>query len=232
MKALRLSLLAAVGAFALGGAAHAEDAAPFKLSFNIGASSDYVFRGVSQTDENPQVFGGVDAAIGSIGYAGAWLSNVDFNNGTSMEYDLYAGIKPVAGPVTFDLGVIRYGYTNQPSGPDETYWEGKVAASVPAGPATLGLAVYHSPEFFGETGKATYVEVNAAGAIPNSKFSLSGALGRQYVEGPADYTTWNLGVGYALTDHLGLDLRYWDTDEHSFGSIYDSRVVLSLKATF
>ena len=38
--------------------------------------TDYVFRGVSQTDENPEIFGGVDATIGSIGYAGVWLSNV------------------------------------------------------------------------------------------------------------------------------------------------------------
>src|SRR5689334_18881530 len=98
MKALKLSLLAAMGALALGGAAHAEDAAPFKLSFNLGASTDYVFRGISQTDENPQVFGGADATIGSIGYAGTWLSNVDFNNGTSMEYDIYGGIKPTLGP--------------------------------------------------------------------------------------------------------------------------------------
>lgn len=232
MKALRLSLLAAVGALALGGAAHAEDAGPFKLTFNIGASTDYVFRGISQTDENPQVFGGVDATIGSIGYVGAWTSNVDFNNKTSAEFDLYGGIKPTVGPVALDLGVIYYGYANQPDGPHEDYWEGKIAASVPAGPATLGAAVYYSPEFFGETGEATYVEVNAAGAIPNTKFSLSGAIGRQYVVGPADYTTWNVGVGYALTDHIGFDLRYWDTDEHGFGDIYKSRVVFGIKASF
>jgi len=38
--------------------------------------------------------------------------------------------------------------------------------------------------------------------------------------------------GFALTDHIGFDLRYWDTDEHHFGSIYDSRVVIGVKATF
>lgn len=39
-------------------------------------------------------------------------------------------------------------------------------------------------------------------------------------------------MGYALTDHLGLDLRYHDTDKHSFGDIYGSRAVVSLKAAF
>jgi uncharacterized protein (TIGR02001 family) len=233
MNTLKLSLLGAVGAVALGGAAQAQETeSPFKLSFNVGAASDYVFRGVSQTDEDPQVFGGVDATIGSIGYAGVWASNVDFGNGTDAEIDVYGGVKPTLGPVALDVGVVYYGYVNSPSGADQAYWEGKVAASVPAGPATLGAVVYYSPEFFGETGKATYYEVNGAVAIPNTKFSVSGALGHQQVEGPADYTTWNVGAGFALNDHIGLDLRYWDTDEHGFGNIYDSRVVIGIKATF
>src|SRR5687768_5710188 len=134
MKSYRLPLVAALGALAMGTAAHAQDERPVSLSFNVGAATEYVFRGVSQTDENPQIFGGVDATLGSIGYAGIWVSNVDFNNGTDLEYDIYGGIKPVVGPVTLDVGVIYYGYTNQPDGPNEDYWEGKLAASVPAGP--------------------------------------------------------------------------------------------------
>jgi uncharacterized protein (TIGR02001 family) len=233
MKALKLSLLAAVATLAMSGAAHAQDdGGPVKLTFNIGANTDYVFRGISQTDEDPSLFGGVDATLGSIGYAGVWVSNVDFGNGTDLEYDLYAGVKPVVGALTLDLGVIYYGYTDQPKGSHEDYWEIKAAASAPIGPATVGAAVFHSPEFFGKTGKATYYEINAGVPIPNSKFSVSGALGRQQVEGPADYTTWNAGVSFALTDHLGFDLRYWDTDEHGFGKIFDSRVVLGVKATF
>ncbi|WP_293353577.1 TorF family putative porin [Phenylobacterium sp.] len=211
--------------------ASAEEAAGPSFAFNIGANTDYVFRGISQTDEDPSVFGGVDATLG-LGYAGVWVSNVDFGNGTDVEFDLYAGVKPSVGPVTFDLGVIYYGYTDQPSGSNEDYWEGKVAASVPAGPATLGAAVYYSPEFFGKTGDAWYYEVNAALPIPNTKFSVSGALGHQAVDIGPGYTTWNAGVGYALTDHIGLDVRYWDTAKDKFGDISSSRVVGGLKVVF
>ena len=232
MKALKLSLLAAAATLAIGGAARAQDAPPFKLSFNVGANSDYVFRGISQTDSDPSVFGGVDATIGSIGYAGVWISNVDFNNGTNAEVDVYGGIKPVLGAVTFDLGAIYYGYIDQPSGSHEDYWEFKAAASVPAGPATLGAAVYYSPEFFGKVGHATYYEVNAALPIPNSKFSVSGAVGHQQLDVPGDYTTWNFGIGFALNDHIGFDLRYWDTDDDLLGSLSDSRAVIGVKATF
>jgi uncharacterized protein (TIGR02001 family) len=229
MNALRLFLCTAAASAAFAGSALAQDDGP-SIAFNIGANTDYVFRGVSQTNEGGSLFGGADLTIGKA-YGGVWLSNVDFGNSTKAEYDIYAGFKPQAGPIALDLGVIYYGYTSKPAGPDEAYWEAKVAGSIPVGKATLGAAVYYSPEFFLESGEATYYEVN--GSMPvNDNISVSGALGHQSVVGPADYTTWNLGVGYAFTPKFGLDLRYIDTSEHSFGKIYDGRVVLGVKATF
>jgi len=233
MKMIKLSLAAAAGVLALSSAAHAaDDENPVKLAFNIGAQTDYVFRGISQTDEDPSVFGGIDATIAKIGYAGTWLSNVDFLNGTDFEYDLYAGVRPTLGPVAMDFGVIRYGYAGSPKGSHQNYWEGKVAGSVPVGPATLGAAVYYSPEFFGKTGDAWYYELNAAVNIPNTKFSVSGAVGHQSVDIGPSYTTWNAGVGFALTDHIGFDVRYWDTAKDKFGSISKARVVGAVKLTF
>ena len=162
MKALKLSLLAAVATFALAGAARADDAPkPLAFVFNVGAQTDYEFRGVSQTDNSAGLFGGADVTIEGIGYLGTWLSNVDFLNGTKMEYDIYGGIKPVVGPVTVDIGFVRYGYTNQPKGPQEDYTEWKVAPSMAVGPATVGLAYFYSDNFFGETGTAVYYEINA-----------------------------------------------------------------------
>ncbi len=64
------------------------------------------------------------------------------------------------------------------------------------------------------------------------KLSFSGALGRQAYDGPGDYTTWNAGATWAFMPRLAADLRYHDTSEHGFGQLYDSRAVLSLKATF
>ena len=228
MQTLKILLAAGVATFALAGTALAEDSPT--VAFNVGVASDYVFRGVSQTDEGGQVFAGADAALGKA-YAGVWLSNVDFNNGTTLEYDLYAGYKPQLGPVALDVGIIYYGYGNKPSGGDEAYWEGKIAGSVPVGKGTIGAAVFYSPEFPFKTGEATYYELNASTPLTD-KWSVSGAIGHQSVVGPSDYNTWNLGVGYALTSKIGVDLRYWDTSEHGFGSIYDSRAAISIKATF
>ena len=233
MNVFKTTLLAASATIAMGGAALAQEStSPFDFSFNAGAASDYVFRGVSQTDENPQVFAGVDTTLWGVGYAGAWISNVDFNNDTDAEYDLYVGVKPTVGPFNLDLGVVYYGYINSPSGaPDQDYVEFKAAGSAPVGTGTVGAAVYYSDDFFGETGPATYVELNASAPIAE-KFTVSGALGYQDVDYDGDYTTWNLGVSYALNDIVGFDLRYHDTDAHEFGKLYDSRVVVSVKAAF
>lgn len=230
MKLLKTALLAAAASLALAGAARAEDGGT-EVSFNVGVASDYVFRGVSQTDNGPQLFGGADLTSG-IFYAGVWASNVDFGDSTSAEIDGYVGITPTAGPVSLDFGALYYGYVNEPSGADYGYWEFKAAASIPAGPATLGAAVYYTPDYAGGIGDATYFEVNASHEF-NDKWTLNGALGKQTFDAGGDYTTWNLGVAYAFNDNVTLDVRYHDNDlDSTCGDICDSRVVATLKATF
>ena len=233
MKSFKLAAIAATATLALGAAAQAKAEDVPSVSFNVGAASDYVFRGYSQTDSKPQVYGGADLGIG-IFYAGAWVSNVDFGDSTSMEYDLYAGFKPTLGPVSLDVGLLRYGYTNQEDGADLDFWEGKLAGSVAAGKGTVGGAVYYTPENFGQTGQATYVELNGSMPIAE-KLSVSGAVGHQALEGDGDYETWNLGLGYAINDVFGLDLRYWDTsvdESNDPAKLTSARVVIGLKAAF
>ncbi|MDP1736023.1 MAG: TorF family putative porin [Caulobacter sp.] len=226
MKALKLALCAATASFAMAGAASAQT-----VSFNVGVASDYVFRGISQTDENVQVFGGVDLTQ-DIFYAGAWVSNVDFGDGTDAEFDLYAGFKPTLGAVTLDFGAIYYGYINEPSGADWAQWEIKAAASVPAGPFTLGAAAYYSPDYTGVgSDESLYLEANAA-ISPADKWTISAAIGNQEVDfgGTSfDYTTYNIGIGYAFTEKVSADLRFHDSDA-GCGSICDERVAVSLKA--
>ena len=228
MKVLKLALCAAVASFAVAGAAGAQDAPAGAWSFNAGVASDYVFRGISQTMEDPQVFAGADYVY-DIFYAGAWASNVDFGDETDAEYDLYAGVTPSFGPIAANLGVIYYGYVNAPEDTvDYDYVEVKAAASVPVGAATFGAATYYSPEFFGETGEAWYTELNAA-LSPMEGLTYSAAFGHQDIELADDYNTWNLGLAYAFTDNIVGDLRFHDTDVEACG-ICDERLVVTLKA--
>ncbi len=228
MKTLKLTLLAAAATLAMGGAAAAQEAS---VSFNLGFASDYVWRGVSQTDGGPQVSGGVDVGLGAMGYAGIWASNVDFGDDTVAEVDFYAGITPTLGIAAMDFGVIYYSYVDAPSGADYNFWEFAASGVIPAGPAEIGAAINYSPDFFGGVGDAFYYEVNAATPL-TEKLSLSGAIGRQEVDGGGDYSTWNIGLGYAFNDTIGVDVRWHDTDEDSLGKIGEGRLAASLTAAF
>jgi uncharacterized protein (TIGR02001 family) len=237
MKFMKLALVAAAASVAMGGAAMAEE---LKLSYNAGVASNYIFRGISNTDTKGQVFGGIDASYG-IGYAGVWTSNVDFGTpNPDQEIDVYAGVKPTVGPASLDFGVIYYGYSKDKNGAPGQYgyFEVKAAGSVPAGPATVGAAVYYSPEFPGKGGEALYYELN--GSIPlEEKLTLSGAIGRQDVDAnnyfggqTTSYVTWNAGVTAAITDHVSADVRYSDTNKSDYGSIWHATVTASLKVAF
>ncbi len=233
-KLMGLAMLA--GATMAGaGAAHAEGT----WSGNIAMTTDYVFRGISLSDGDYAVQGGVDYVDGMF-YAGAWGSSLS----SGGELDLYAGFTPTLGPVALNLGAIYYTY---PGASDDTaeydYFELKAAGSISATEAlTLGAAVYYSPENYGDTGDALYLEVNGALALSDA-VSISAAYGSQTIEEPAagldedDYATWNLGVGYSFAG-FGFDLRYHDTDIDAADDIagytlnatdYDSSYVFTVK---
>lgn len=86
-----------------------------ELSGNIGATSNYLWRGVSQTADDAAVQGGLDYEHDSGFYAGTWVSNVDFGDGTSYELDLYAGFAGEFGDgFGYDVGYLYYGYPDSP----------------------------------------------------------------------------------------------------------------------
>jgi uncharacterized protein (TIGR02001 family) len=208
------------------GAASAQDSP--EVAWNLGVTNDYVFRGYTQTSEDPAIFGGVDVTVGSF-YAGAWASNVDFGDDTDAEFDIYGGYRTEVSGFAVDVGVVGYLYVSQPAGVDYDYVEFKAAASRAIGPLTLGAAVYWSPDFFGADEEATYVEANAAFS-PANRWTVSGAVGHQALDVNADYATWNAGVAYALSDNVAIDVRYHDTDVT--GPLSDDRVIGTLKFLF
>jgi uncharacterized protein (TIGR02001 family) len=222
MKKLMGAAMLAGATIAGVGAANAE------VSATISLTSDYVFRGVSQTDNGPAVQGSFDYTQGMF-YAGAWGSNVDFGPfGTthgSMELDAYVGVTPTTGPIDWDLSLVGYFYPNGDDaafGGEMDYFEGIVGASTKLTEQfTLGAQLAYSPEYFGEVGDSLYYEVNGAFAF-NDAVSVSAAWGTQTFDdngaaGP-DWETWNIGGSYAVHGFT-FDLRYHDTDISGMDSI-------------
>ncbi len=255
----KVQLLAVAAAAAVSGfasTARADDERTFAYSFNLGGFSDYRFRGISQTGGDPAIQGGVDMSYG-IGYFGVWASNLDFGtiggkDVANAEVDIYGGIKPVLGPVTFDLGVIYYAYPKARDGAGGTgleldYVEFKAGASMsPITNLTTGVTFYYSPENTGETGNVYTIEGTAGYTLP--KFwvfdpSISGRLGYQHgndvafqaiTNGDDSYMYWDAGLTLTV-EKIAFDFRYVDTDISSAGGFCDGTAnggILQCDSTF
>jgi len=248
---LKLSILSAalIGGLAL--PAQAQDNG-VGLSASAAFTTDYVFRGTSQTNQNPAVQASLDATYG-IFYLGMWGSNVDFGgSGTgqelaTLEIDYYGGIAPTWQGISFDIGGIYYTYPGafDPGGQFD-YFELKTGASYTFFEAlTLGVTNYWSPDFFGETGTGNAIEGSAEYAFSGTLFnffspSVSGLVGYQDVDDLGDYTYWNVGLTLGFLDNWSADVRYWDTDFTEAGCVgfnggpnnCDARVVGTIAASF
>ena len=205
----------------------------FAFTGYVQITNDYIFRGISQNRRDVALQGGLDFSYGMF-YAGTFLSTVNFDNpewnpklNASEEVDLYAGIKPKVGAVTFDLGFITYNYlganVNHPAGfYDPFYLELKAGASITVlKDLALGGTLYYSPNYGGEMGQALTVEGTASkplAKVGGVDWSASGAVGAVTFgdKNPTgfagtDYVYGNLGVTGTI-GMLSLDLRWWDTN--------------------
>jgi uncharacterized protein (TIGR02001 family) len=199
------------------------------ITFDVAltASTDYVFRGVSQTNQNPAVFGEVDLASHGF-YLSARTENVKFA-GIKQEYDAWGGYILPLGPLQLDVGFLRYGYVNAAVDTDTV--EGKAALSGQVGKLNLHAAGYFTGNYFGSHHGGEYYEVG--GTYPLlPKLSVIGAFGHQNVDHDFNYNTWNLGLGYALRKGIVLNVRYVDSNDKAAGSLGGARAVGSFSLSF
>jgi uncharacterized protein (TIGR02001 family) len=110
---------------------------PHSVSANLGAVSNYIWRGVSQTRDDPAIQGGLDYVHSSGFYAGTWASNIDWGTADpNYELDLYTGFGgSLNDDFSYKIGTIYYAY---PDGRDLDFAE--VGASATWKWFTLGLA--------------------------------------------------------------------------------------------
>jgi len=204
-----------------------EPASPHTLTANVALVSDYVFRGVSQTQNGPAIQGGVDYSHSSGFYLGTWASNVawvstGFENNNSMEIDFYGGFKgTVADDFGYDVGVITYYYPGDKitgaNNPDTTelYLGGswKILSakySYTASNQFVGWGTEADPT--AKTQGSYYVE-GAVNYPFGEGWGVLAHVGYQSVKdnSPASYTDWKLGVSKDVGFGV-IALAYTDTN--------------------
>ena len=109
MKFIKLSLAAAVLATGM----LAADESEIGISANVAATSNYVWRGMTQTDDSPAIQGGFDLDYKGV-YVGVWGSNISWTGDTtaSLEADVYAGYANEIASFSYDVGYVQYMYPN------------------------------------------------------------------------------------------------------------------------
>jgi uncharacterized protein (TIGR02001 family) len=218
---------AAVGMALLAMAAPAQADDMFDVAFGVTGTSDYLSRGVSQTEHKAAIQGYIEPSAGAL-YAGVWASNVSFDGTPDTEIDFYAGYRPEIGPVTLDFGYNRATYASGSDPSGEFYIKADVAAD---DNTTLGAQFYLNPD-----DSSTYVEANADISLPHG-FGVSGAIGAVSND-YQPYTTWNAGIYYSPFEWAKVDVRYSATNLDSAGCMNflgggsgnecDSRIVVGL----
>ena len=185
---LKQKMLAAVlavsgaSAFAQAATPAAAPAAPepdYTLAYNIGAVTEYRYRGISQSRFDPALQGGIDFTHKSGFYLGTWLSTIqwikDAGGESKFEWDIYGGYKFTAADIAWDVGYLRYQYNK----------------------AHLGVSP-NTDEIYGSGTWGIYT-LKYSHAFSNL-FGFPGTHGSGYLDGSA---VVDLGNGLSLTPHIG-----------------------------
>ena len=204
------------------------------ISGSLTVTTDYVFRGYTQTGEDAAVQGGLDWADSSGWYVGTWASSIDFGlaDDASIEVDIYGGYAWEANDVSYDVGLLYYAYPGADSRSGYDFIEAYASLGYDLDAVSLSGAVHFTPDNFGETGTGWYLTGGLSGGLTDA-LSLDANVGFSQVteDFGEDYLDWNVGLSYSFSQ-LALDLRYHDTDAPDCAGSCDARVVLSLSAGF
>jgi uncharacterized protein (TIGR02001 family) len=211
-----------------------------QVAFNASLTSDYRYRGISQTRLKPAVQGGVDYAAGAF-YVGAWGSTIkwikDAGGDADVELDLYGGYKTeIAKGLTVDVGLLQYYYPSHDLAVSPNTLEAYGALTF--GPATLKVSRSFKNLFgFADSKGSMYYDLTATFDLGDG-WSVTPHIGRQTVKNNRDfsYTDASLMVNKSI-DALTLSAGVVDAKTGFYvgpgnKDLGARRVVASVKYTF
>jgi uncharacterized protein (TIGR02001 family) len=232
-KKVKLAVLGAL-MLPLSAAVVAEEAkSAFSVSGNVGLYSDYIFRGYTQTKNDPALQGGFDIEHESGAYAGVWASNVNWTteggymDDNSLELDFYGGFAGGLGEtgIGYDVGILKFYYPGENTGTaasadtDATEVYASLGKDIGPVSASLGVYVVVSDDAWGfaDADGSKYYTADVDVPIGETPMTASFHVGRQTFEGngnePFDYTDWKVNLEYGINDTFAVGGFYTDTNQ-------------------
>jgi uncharacterized protein (TIGR02001 family) len=172
-----------------------------EISTNLGATSDYRFRGISQTQNAPAVQGGIDYTNKNGLYAGNWNSSVSslvYTNGAGLESDLYAGYKKEIAGITVDVGSYNYIYPRASAADGTKFDTNEAYVGAARGPVSVKISQSLGDYFGIANSRGTrYFQADVAYPVA-PKWTVTAHAGRTDVANSAqlDYNDYNVGATY------------------------------------
>ena len=210
----KFSLLATALAAALSvsnqASAADEPASPHTFTGNVGLFSQYVFRGLTQTNEEVALQGGFDYSHASGVYVGLWGSNIawlrdngSYKAGGSAEIDIYGGYKGAVGDFTSDVGLLQYWYP---------------------GDTTAGFVKADTTEAY-IAGGWKWITLKYSNVISKKAFGVRDARGTDYwdlsVAVPIGESGVTVGAHYGIQKYKGSDRALPLTESNDSAYSYD-----------
>jgi uncharacterized protein (TIGR02001 family) len=207
----------------------------FDTSASVALTTDYVWRGISQTNNEPAIQGSFDISHNSGAYLGVWGSSVEFGNKTSLELDIYGGIskdvKLGGMSINYDVGWLRYEY---PAESDLNFNELYFGATVtPIENLNLSTYFYYGLKIE-HTLPGEYTDMSVDYTLPESLGGVTflGHAGYYNQKSGGDnYWDWKIGIArdFGL---FNAEVAYTDTDDADAGRLDNAKVVATVSATF
>lgn len=207
-----------------------EDTPAIQISYNAAIVSDYRFRGLSLSNREPAIQGGIDAVARSGWFVGTWASTIADYGGANVEVDFYGGYAGSVAGLDYSASVLGYVY---PDGKDVDYIELQSTLGKTIGPVTTTLTLAYIPDQWNTAGDNFYASLGADVAIIGTPLTASFSAGRE-TGGYDNKWDWSAGVAYRF-DVLEISASY--VDSNYGGALEAGRngragAVLSVKASF
>lgn len=234
LRTLTTAAAAATALLAFAGSATAQEAAQAadSWSFAFGAATDNRSKEASKSDGEAYIWGQAEWENASgLLYASTGFETIKSSTGSELEFEAGVGVTPEVAGFDLDLNATYKQQIDADPGTDDNAWEFTADVKRSIGPASGRLRLQHSPDGTGGTRAWTWYEARVGWEF-TEKLEATASIGRREQDNSIDYTGWNAGFTYALTDNLEADVRYHATDADVPGEQYADALVAGISIAF